>query len=303
MRRMRAKRLKLACNGNAAVATLAEILAPHRPGDKPITIDVSQRSPRRRHRSVRRLARQPRRRADRAAARVARAGERGGRLLRASRCRAYPTLRRMRDVRRTIIAMREPGPPTCCTSPKVPLPAPKAGEVLIEVAYAGVNRPDCLQRAGAYPPPADASPIVGLEVAGRIAALGEGVTEWKRRRRRLRAHARRRLRASTARRLRDSACRCRRACRCAKRRACPENLLHRLVQPVRAHPLRCRRIGADPRRHQRHRAHRDPAVQGVRRDGVHDRGVGRQGRVLPHAWAPITPSTTGRRTGAPKSGA
>jgi putative PIG3 family NAD(P)H quinone oxidoreductase len=42
-----------------------------------------------------------------------------------------------------------------------------------------VNRPDCLQRAGAYPPPADASPIVGLEVAGRIAALGEGVTTWR----------------------------------------------------------------------------------------------------------------------------
>ncbi len=60
-----------------------------------------------------------------------------------------------------------------------PLPQPKPGEVLIEVAYAGVNRPDCLQRSGAYPPPADASPIIGLEVAGRIAALGEGVTTWK----------------------------------------------------------------------------------------------------------------------------
>src|SRR6478736_90768 len=77
------------------------------------------------------------------------------------------------------IAVREPGPPDVLVEAAGPLPQPKPGEVLIQVAYAGVNRPDCLQRAGAYPPPADASPIVGLEVAGRIAALGEGVTTWR----------------------------------------------------------------------------------------------------------------------------
>ncbi|MEO8506059.1 MAG: NAD(P)H-quinone oxidoreductase [Betaproteobacteria bacterium] len=77
------------------------------------------------------------------------------------------------------IAIREPGPPDVLVPAEGPLPVLKAGEVLIEVAYAGVNRPDCLQRSGAYPPPADASPIVGLEVAGRIAALGEGATGWK----------------------------------------------------------------------------------------------------------------------------
>ena len=60
-----------------------------------------------------------------------------------------------------------------------PVPELGAGEVLIEVAAAGVNRPDCLQRSGRYPPPADASPHLGLEVAGRIVALGQGVTEWK----------------------------------------------------------------------------------------------------------------------------
>jgi putative PIG3 family NAD(P)H quinone oxidoreductase len=59
-----------------------------------------------------------------------------------------------------------------------PIPKPRDGEVLIEVAYAGVNRPDCLQRAGAYPPPPDASPVLGLEVAGRIVARGAGVTGW-----------------------------------------------------------------------------------------------------------------------------
>jgi NADPH:quinone reductase len=58
-------------------------------------------------------------------------------------------------------------------------PSPAAGEILIEVHFAGVNRPDVLQRQGLYPPPAGASPILGLEVAGRVAALGAGVEQWK----------------------------------------------------------------------------------------------------------------------------
>jgi NADPH2:quinone reductase len=74
------------------------------------------------------------------------------------------------------IAVREPGPPDVLTPATGPLPTLKAGEVLIEVAHAGVNRPDCLQRAGGYPPPADASPIIGLEVAGRIVAMADDVT-------------------------------------------------------------------------------------------------------------------------------
>jgi len=77
------------------------------------------------------------------------------------------------------VDIREPGPPDVLQVMEGPLPQLRAGEVLVEVAYAGVNRPDCLQRAGAYPPPADASPVPGLEVAGRITALGEGVTQWK----------------------------------------------------------------------------------------------------------------------------
>lgn len=56
-----------------------------------------------------------------------------------------------------------------------PLPQPGDGEVLIEVAAAGVNRPDVMQRKGMYPAPAGASPILGLEVAGRIAAVGKDV--------------------------------------------------------------------------------------------------------------------------------
>jgi len=60
-----------------------------------------------------------------------------------------------------------------------PLPKPGPGEILIEVHCAGVNRPDVAQRSGRYPPPPGASPILGLEVAGRVTALGEGVSEWR----------------------------------------------------------------------------------------------------------------------------
>ncbi len=59
-----------------------------------------------------------------------------------------------------------------------PVPAPGPGKVLVEVVAAGVNRPDCIQRAGLYPPPPGESQIPGLEIAGRIVALGEGVENW-----------------------------------------------------------------------------------------------------------------------------
>ena len=58
-------------------------------------------------------------------------------------------------------------------------PLLRPNEVLIEVAYAGVNRPDVVQRMGRYPPPSDASPILGLEVAGRVVEVASDVTNWK----------------------------------------------------------------------------------------------------------------------------
>jgi putative PIG3 family NAD(P)H quinone oxidoreductase len=70
------------------------------------------------------------------------------------------------------VAVSQPGTPDVMHVATGALPTPRADEVLIEVAYAGVNRPDCAQRAGTYPPPPDASPILGLEVAGRVVALG-----------------------------------------------------------------------------------------------------------------------------------
>jgi putative PIG3 family NAD(P)H quinone oxidoreductase len=58
-------------------------------------------------------------------------------------------------------------------------PKPEPGQILIEVHFAGVNGPDLVQRQGRYPPPPGASPVLGLEVAGSVAELGPGVTEWK----------------------------------------------------------------------------------------------------------------------------
>jgi NADPH:quinone reductase len=71
-----------------------------------------------------------------------------------------------------------PGGPEVLRLEQLPVPRPGPGEVLIKVAYAGVNRPDVIQRQGFYPPPPGASPLPGLEVSGTIAALGEGVTMW-----------------------------------------------------------------------------------------------------------------------------
>ena len=68
----------------------------------------------------------------------------------------------------------EAGGPEVLQLVRRPVPSPKAGEVLIRVAAAGVNRPDVLQRRGAYPPPPGAPSIPGLEVAGEIVAMGEG---------------------------------------------------------------------------------------------------------------------------------
>ena len=59
-----------------------------------------------------------------------------------------------------------------------PLPELRPGDVMIRVQAAGINRPDIAQREGKYPPPHDASPLLGLEVAGTVAALGEGTTGW-----------------------------------------------------------------------------------------------------------------------------
>lgn len=77
------------------------------------------------------------------------------------------------------VEIRAPGPPDVLRLAERPDPEPGAGEVLIAVAAAGVNRPDVMQRRGAYPPPPGASDIPGLEVAGTIERVGSGVDQWR----------------------------------------------------------------------------------------------------------------------------
>lgn len=75
----------------------------------------------------------------------------------------------------TAIGFDEPGGPDVLRPETVAVPEPDEGQVLVRVAHAGVNRPDCIQRQGLYPPPPGASPIPGLEVSGEIVAVGAGV--------------------------------------------------------------------------------------------------------------------------------
>ena len=79
----------------------------------------------------------------------------------------------------TAVEISDYGPPEGLQPCTRPTPEPAAGEVLIEVASAGVNRPDVMQRQGSYPPPPGASDIPGLEVAGTIVATGDGAGDWK----------------------------------------------------------------------------------------------------------------------------
>ncbi len=81
--------------------------------------------------------------------------------------------------RMTAIAIRAPGGPEVLVPQERPVPTPGAGEILVKVAAAGVNRPDVMQRQGLYPPPDGAPDIPGLEIAGEIVALGAGVKRWK----------------------------------------------------------------------------------------------------------------------------
>ena len=77
------------------------------------------------------------------------------------------------------IGIKSPGGPQVLVPEERPVPQPAAGEILVKVAAAGVNRPDVMQRMGLYPPPPGASDIPGLEIAGEVAALGPEVKRWK----------------------------------------------------------------------------------------------------------------------------
>jgi putative PIG3 family NAD(P)H quinone oxidoreductase len=77
------------------------------------------------------------------------------------------------------IEIASPGGPDVLTPVSVPVPVPGHGQIIVRLAYAGVNRPDALQRAGKYAPPPGASRLPGLEGAGTVVETGPGVTRWK----------------------------------------------------------------------------------------------------------------------------
>src|SRR5438045_7140120 len=77
------------------------------------------------------------------------------------------------------IEIKAPGGPDALVAAERPRPVPAAGEVLVKVGAAGVNRPDVMQRMGHYPPPPGITDIPGLEVAGTIETVGPDVREWK----------------------------------------------------------------------------------------------------------------------------
>jgi len=77
------------------------------------------------------------------------------------------------------VEITKPGPPEVLVIAERPAPAPAAGELVIKVAAAGVNRPDVMQRMGQYPPPPGTTDIPGLEIAGTVDAIGPEVSRWK----------------------------------------------------------------------------------------------------------------------------
>jgi NADPH:quinone reductase len=84
----------------------------------------------------------------------------------------------MTEAMRAVTIVGGKGPATALRVERVPRPVPRAGEILIRVCAAGVNRPDIVQREGRYPPPPGAPDILGLEVAGEVAAVGAGTARW-----------------------------------------------------------------------------------------------------------------------------
>ena len=199
------------------------------------------------------------------------------------------------------IDIREPGPPDVLVPAEGPLPAAEARR--------GADRGRVRRRE---PPRLPAARRRVSAAGGCVAdrrSRSRGAHRGARRRRDRLARRRRSVRADAGRRLRRVLHDARgllpaaaAGTVAARSRVRSGDLLHGLVQPVRAPPIRRRRVGAHPRRHQRHRAHRDPAL--ARRSArscsrprartTRSRSAGR--------WAPITRSTTRRRIGPPRSG-
>ena len=197
------------------------------------------------------------------------------------------------------IASKIPVPITGCDAGDIPTPEPGAGEVLIKVAAAGLNRADLLQAAGNYPPPPGASETLGMEVSGTVAALGNGVRDLQE------GDAVCALLpgggyAEYALRGRSHAC-----CPCppsldlVDAAALPEALFTVWTNLMDTAPAQAGRTRAGAWRLQRHRRDRDPDAGGA---GAHESSpppAATKNARLARRWAPAAPSTTETRISSP----
>ena len=178
------------------------------------------------------------------------------------------------------VVISEPGGPDVLQWTEVADPRPGPGEVLVEVAAAGVNRADLMQRQGLYPPPPGAPPYPGLECSGTVAALGDGVNGWH---------------------VGEQVCALLSGGGYAEQVAVPAGQLlpapeghhahrggrapgdglHRVLQRLPHRRTRGRRDAARPRRRQRHRHDGDPARQARRRAGRGHRRIAAEAGRLP----------------------
>ena len=181
----------------------------------------------------------------------------------------------------TAIGIKAPGGPDMLVAEQRAVPEPGDGEILVKVEAAGVNRPDVMQRQGSYPPPPGAPDIPGLEIAGEIVALGPGVKRWKIGDRVMAlvvgggyaeyclAHESHALPLS--------------GLSMIEAAAVPETFFTVWHNMFERGALEKRRNAAGARRLLRHRHHRDPTRQGVRRARHRHRRLGREMRGLPQA--------------------
>ena len=179
----------------------------------------------------------------------------------------------------TVIEAKGHGGPEVLVPGTRPVPVPGAGEVLIAVKAAGVNRPDVLQRQGLYPPPKGASDLLGH---GGRRARG-GARSWRHavqgRRCRVRAHQWRGLCGILRGAGSDDLAGAARIVVCRGSGAAG-NRVHRVAQRVRARRPQARRMAARAWRRERHRHHRHPDGPAVRRQGDGDRRQRREGAGL-----------------------
>ena len=193
------------------------------------------------------------------------------------------------------ITLPEFGGPDALVLADVDTPSPRAGEVLVRVAAAGVNRADLLQRQGHYAPPAGESDVPGLEVSGDVEALGEGVDDWSVGDEVCAPARRRRVRRAGAGAGRAAAAGARRGLP-GGRGGAAGGRVHGVVQRLPHRQPPARRDAARARRVVRHRHDGDPAGTAGRGTRHRHGGVGGQARGVPRARAPRCWSTTGRRT-------